>query len=134
MVNFMFLFLFFFNEWTKAKIYQSCRKVNKWQVIFIYMMVYIFKITNYVTGSHCISPQDQGLGGRAWVWNTDIQRGLSELLSSTKFALSVLFLYLSTILDTRLYMRKCPCFWNFRLYMQFNPSNSWLCKEIIILG
>ena len=54
MVNFMFVCLFF-NEWTKAKIYQSCRKVNKWQVIFIYMMVYMFKITNYQTGSHSIS-------------------------------------------------------------------------------
>ena len=34
-----------------------------------------------------LSPQDKGSGGGAWAWNTDVHRGLSEPLGSTRFAL-----------------------------------------------
>ena len=74
-----------------------------------------------------IPPQDQGSGGRAWAWNTKVQRGLSELLGSTSCALKnhptcnlkrrVLFLYPSRTLDARPWTRKpvFPMFLEFQI-------------------
>ena len=86
-----------------------------------------------------LSPQDQGSGCRACAWTTDIHRGLSEPLSSTRFALRN-----RPTCNLQEVSYFCISVWT---YMQgcargnFHVSgisgyiySFWLCKETIILG